>query len=247
MSDPALELSIIIPAYNEEALLGNTLTAAKSALAECGITESSEVIVIDNNSTDATADIAKNFGASVVFEPVNQISRARNAGGHAARGRFLIFLDADTTLSAKLLGRALENLRTGTCSGGGVVIEMEHRMPAFVHAMVKTWNGIAANLGPAAGCSVYCLRDGFEEIGGFSEKVYAGEEIWFSRELKKWGKRKRLRFIVITDIPISTSSRKMVWYSPVQLSRGVAWVIFFPWLTRSKKFCRLWYDRPGQR
>ena len=62
-----------------------------------------ELIVCDNNSTDRTAEIARAAGATVVFEPVNQIARARNSGAAAATGDWLIFVDADSHPSADCL------------------------------------------------------------------------------------------------------------------------------------------------
>jgi glycosyltransferase involved in cell wall biosynthesis len=82
-----MKISIIIPAFNEEKLLGETLAHIKLAAdIFTGIGWEIELIVCDNNSTDRTADIARAAGANVVFEPVNQISRARNSGAAAAVG-----------------------------------------------------------------------------------------------------------------------------------------------------------------
>jgi glycosyltransferase involved in cell wall biosynthesis len=82
----AVDYSIVIPAFNEEEFLPATLAAVRAAMAAqtgaCG-----ELIVVDNNSTDRTAAVARSLGAQVVFEPVNQISRARNCGAAAALGR----------------------------------------------------------------------------------------------------------------------------------------------------------------
>lgn len=89
-----IDYSIIIPAYNEEALLANTLEVLHKTMAEIPL--SGEIIVTDNNSTDRTPEIAKAVGAKVVFEPINQISRARNTGAKHAEGRYLVFIDADT-------------------------------------------------------------------------------------------------------------------------------------------------------
>ena len=239
-----VELSIVVPAFNEEALLGETLQAVHRAMAGCGTTDSTEIIVVDNNSIDRTAAVAREHGAQVIFEPVNQISRARNAGGHAAKGTFLLFLDADTKLTATLLERALGHLRSGQCCGGGVLVQMDGTMPVGVRGFVRAWNSLAARLGLAAGCFVFALREGFEATEGFSEAVYAGEEIWFSRALKKWGKSRKLAFRVITDLPISTSSRKVDWFSRGQLGWQVGLLVVFPWLARSKRFCRIWYERP---
>lgn len=99
------EYSVIVPAYNEEAELGRTLPALCAAMEQSG--RAGELIVVDNNSSDRTAAAAAALGARVVFEPVNQISRARNAGARASAGRFLIFADADTVVSPGLLAAAL--------------------------------------------------------------------------------------------------------------------------------------------
>ena len=74
-----MHLSIVIPAFNEERLIERciqSITASLSATRSPGFT--SEIIVVDNNSTDSTADLARQAGAQVVFEPINQIGRARN-------------------------------------------------------------------------------------------------------------------------------------------------------------------------
>ena len=83
----AVKISIVVPAFNEEKLLGDTLAQIKAvAGAFTNIGWDTELIVCDNHSTDRTAEIARAAGAKVVFEPINQISRARNAGAAAATG-----------------------------------------------------------------------------------------------------------------------------------------------------------------
>ena len=91
-----IQYSVIIPAYNEENWLPQTLAGLKTAMAASDLP--GEIIVVDNNSTDRTAQIAASHGARVIFERRNQISRARNAGAGAARRGHLIFLDADTLI-----------------------------------------------------------------------------------------------------------------------------------------------------
>jgi len=92
-----MKISVIIPAYNEEKLIHETLrhiNVARVAFTERGV--DSELIVCDNNSSDCTAALAQAAGAQVVFEPVNQIARARNRGAEAATGDWLLFIDADS-------------------------------------------------------------------------------------------------------------------------------------------------------
>ena len=84
-----------------------------------------EVMVCDNNSTDRTAAIAEAAGARVVFEAENQISRSRNAAGNAARGDWIIFLDADSTPCEGLFAATADLMETESTLGGGVVIRME--------------------------------------------------------------------------------------------------------------------------
>ena len=97
-----MHFSIIIPAYNEEELLGETLDRIYRCLKEIPNFKG-EVIVVDNNSNDRTSGIAKSKGATVIFEPVNQISKARNVGARKAIGKYLFFIDADTFISQSVI------------------------------------------------------------------------------------------------------------------------------------------------
>ena len=112
----AVKISIVVPAFNEERLLGGSLAQIKSAAG--AFTQRGwdfELIVCDNNSTDRTAEIASAAGATVVFEPVNQIAHARDAGAAAATGGWLVFVDADSHPSAELFQDVAEQIRSGKC------------------------------------------------------------------------------------------------------------------------------------
>ena len=237
-----IRYSIIIPAYNEGKWLDNTLAAVEKAMEVQDM--EGEIIVVDNNSTDHTALIARKHNAHVVFEPVNQISRARNRGASAAQGRYLIFLDADTWLAPALLRTALENLSKNRCCGGGCVVKMDTAMGNFARKALNIWNWFSLTFGIAAGCFIYCLKEGFEAVDGFSEKVYASEEIWFSRKLQTWGKKQGMDFRIIPTPPITTSSRKLEWFSPYQLIIPALVLTLFPFLLRFRSFCSHWYYRP---
>jgi glycosyltransferase involved in cell wall biosynthesis len=237
--------SVIIPAYNEEAFLPATLAALRAAMG--GVAERGELIVVDNHSTDRTAEVALAYGADrVVHEPVNQISRARNTGAKAAApsSEFLIFVDADTLVPPLALRQALGHLAAGDTCGGGSVTVSDGRMPWFVGGFVTVWNAAALRLGMAAGCFVWCLRDGFQAVGGFDESVYAGEEVWFSQLLRRWGKQKGLRFRVLTSEPVVTSNRKSDWFPGWAFSLQLMLLMLCPWAARSRRLCPLWYRRP---
>src|SRR5215472_17483801 len=90
-------ISFIVPAYNEEHEISDTLTAIREAA--FGAIQPYEIIVVDDASTDATAKIASDAGAKVI--PINrrQIAASRNAGARAAHGEYLFFIDADTRIN----------------------------------------------------------------------------------------------------------------------------------------------------
>ena len=238
-----MNFTVVIPAYNEEALLGETLRSLHDAMENCG--RSGRVIVVDNASTDATPDVARAHGADVVFEPLNQIARARNAGAAAADSPALVFLDADTRISGSLLDRALSRLDSGEVCGGGSVIAMDRSTPEG-DRILKVWNWLSVKRRLAAGSFVFCRRDAFEAVGGFNEKVYAGEEIYLSRKLRRWGRKHGREFVILEGTPPVTSARKMDWYSVNRMAWRTLMLGLFPFLLRFKRLCWPWYRRPGQ-
>lgn len=112
-----MKISVIVPAFNEARLLGETLAQIKAAFSAFARRAwEVELVVCDNNSTDRTADIARAAGATVVFEPVNQIARARNTGAAAATGDWLIFVDADSHPSAALFSDVADAISSSRSS-----------------------------------------------------------------------------------------------------------------------------------
>jgi biofilm PGA synthesis N-glycosyltransferase PgaC len=98
----AVPVTVIVPAYNEEATLAETLRS----LAEQTF-RPAEVIVVDDGSTDGTAKVAASFGATVVRPPVNTGSKAgaQTYALPSVRTEFVIALDADTTLAPDAIER----------------------------------------------------------------------------------------------------------------------------------------------
>lgn len=240
MSRPLL--SIVIPAFNEEDLLPQTLTRLREALVEAGL--EAEVVVTDNNSTDRTAEVARSLGAEVVFEPVNQIARARNAGAAHAQGTHLIFLDADTFVEAGTLRQAAAALAGGEVCGGGALVRGETPFTGFAAFLVSFWTWLSRTRQLAAGAFVFCTREAFEASGGFDESVYAGEEVWFAIRLKQWGKPRGQRFLLIEDPPVRTSSRKAAMFGSWQLFFQFL-IVLIPAATRFRRLCWVWYRRPS--
>jgi glycosyltransferase involved in cell wall biosynthesis len=116
--------TFLIPAYNEQALIGRAVESIHGAAAAVELT-AYEVIVCDNASTDRTADIARAEGARVIHEPHRQIARARNAAAAASGGDWLIWIDADAVLTQEVLAGTLSALTSGKCCGGGARVRLE--------------------------------------------------------------------------------------------------------------------------
>ncbi|KAF0191974.1 MAG: family 2 glycosyl transferase [Gammaproteobacteria bacterium] len=241
----SIDYSVIVPAYNEEQWLPKTLFYLNMAMQ--AIDRPGELIVVDNNSSDHTAQVAQGHGATVVFEPVNQISRARNRGARAARGEYLIFVDADTTVSVRLLQEAIRLMSSGVACGGGTLVRPDAGANRWADLGTRLWNTISRQTGLAAGCFIFCRRDAFDAAGGFSQKVYASEELWLSRRLQKWGKARGQPFTIITGDHAITSARKTEWYSPLRLLLAVSLLVVFPWSVRFRSLCGFWYQRPEVR
>lgn len=209
-----MQLSIIIPAYNEQRLLPGCLASVRTACAAVGC--DAELIVVDNNSTDATASVAESAGARVIFEPVNQIGRARNAGAAAAGGDWLLFLDADSTLEPALLAELLALTETGRVVAAGSTMRMPEA-PWWGRAIVSAWNLLSQLCRWAAGSLLLCRADAFRELGGFDEQLYVAEEIDLCRRLKRWGRKRGLRLVILSRRPLQTSGRKFCLYTPSEI------------------------------
>jgi glycosyltransferase involved in cell wall biosynthesis len=241
------QISVLIPAYNEERLIGPVLEQVQASFASAGGGLSYEIIVCDNHSTDGTAAVARAHGAQVVYEPHNQIARARNTAAKAARAPWLIFLDADTFLSPELLGETLRLLTAGkVCAGGAVLRFSTPQTGRFASGLTGFWNWISPRFKLAAGSYVFCWRAAWEDVGGFDERVYAGEELVFSRRLNQWARARRLRFEVLTKTPAVTSARKLEWYGRWQLLWRMV-LLIRPGALRDRGQCALWYTRPADK
>ena len=238
-----MNISVVIPAFNEEKLIGETLqsiAAASSAFTARGW--SVETIVCDNNSSDRTAELARAAGATVVFEPINQISRARNAGADAATGDWLIFVDADSHPSSGLFESVAGAIASGRFIAGGSTVAITEKYP-IARMVIGAWNLLSRVRRWAAGSFIFCETTAFRETGGFSTELFASEEIDFSKRLHKLGRRRGKRMTILHHHPLLTSARKMHLYSVQDVLRFLVRNI---WLrgraVNSREECAFWYD-----
>ena len=238
-----VKLSVVVPAFNEEKLLGATLDSIRdSGKVFTAAGWEWEIVVCDNNSTDRTAEIARAAGARVVFEPVNQIGRARNTGAAAARGEWILFVDADSNPSPELLHDVVGAVGSGDVLAGGSTLRMESpsRMVTFI---ASCWNRVSRFRRLVAGSFIFVNAAAFREIGGFSNEFYASEEIDLSRKLKRLAKSRRLEIRILHEHPLLTSDRKLHLYGRREHFRMLLRTMLSGGRNLKKREgCPTWYD-----
>jgi glycosyltransferase involved in cell wall biosynthesis len=184
-------ISFVVPAYDEERLIGRTLDSLRAAGEALG--EPFEIVVADDDSSDATPRIAAERGARVVPLKRRQIAAARNAGAAAARGEFLVFVDADTVAPAATVRAAVAAMRRGAV-GGGSAVRFDGRLPLHARILLP-------------GLTV------LYRAAGLDETLFGGEEVFLSRRLRSLG-----RFVLLRE-PVLTSGRKLRAYSGWEILR----------------------------
>ena len=189
-------ISFIVPAYNEERLLGPTLDALHAAAQAVG--ESYELVVVDDGSTDRTALVAQHRGALPVSVAHRQIAAARNSGARAARGELFIFVDADTIVYEATIRGVVDAWRDGAV-GGGAAVEFDGTVPLYARLLLPVLVRLFRAARLAAGCFLFCTRSAFVAVNGFDEAFFGAEEVVMSRALKRHGKFVVLRHAVITS------------------------------------------------
>jgi len=238
-------ISFIIPAHNEAQLLDRTLDAVYAVAGALGTPF--EVIVVDDASTDDTGRIARERGARVVPVAVRQIAAARNAGAAEAHGDMLIFVDADTVLNESVVRAAVDTLSKGAV-GGGCAFTFDGKLPLYGRILSAVALPLYRAAGLASGCFVFCTRDAFRAVGGFDEKLFAGEEAALSLALRRQG-----RFIILRET-VLTSGRKFRAHSAREILGMMARLALAgPKSLRHRKGLDVWYGErradptaPGQ-
>lgn len=234
-----MKISVVVPAFNEERLLGSSLKCIREGMSAF---PGGELIVCDNNSTDRTAEIARQAGAKVVFEPVNQISRARNAGAAAATGDWLLFIDADSFPSAALFAEVARTLADPGILAGGSTVAFEDADLA-PRTAVRIWNAVSRAMKWAAGSFMFCETAAFRRVGGFSEELYASEELDLYRRLKQLARDEGRRIVILHRHPLLTSDRKARLYGMGEMTLFLLKMMAAPRRTpRSRAACYSWYD-----
>ena len=177
-SSTKCELSFIVPAHNEETLLGRAIASIRAAAEATG--REYEIIVVDDDSTDRTAEIAREQGCRVVQVQLRQIG---------------------TVLPEATLAAALRALDEGAV-GGGASLAFDGPTALWARAILPIGNVLCRWTRLSPGCFLFARRQVFREVGGFDPRYFAAEEWVLSRDLARLG-----RFTVLRETSI-TSGRK---------------------------------------
>jgi len=208
------EVSVVLPAYNEEASILKTLSSLSKSVTQRSV----EVIVVNNNSTDQTAAIVHAAGVACIQESVQGITAARNAGLAAACGKYILNADADTIYPPGWIEEMVKPLqdphitvvygRFSFIPGAGtprfVYFVYEHMADAM-RWINKTFREEAVN--------VYGFNSGFKReegllADGFNHPPGANEDGWLAFKLRRKGFGK-LYYITTIKALVWTTDRRI--------------------------------------
>ena len=239
-----MNLTVIVPAFNESAYLPATLDAIEAAAAHVHARLGVQVdtVVVDNSSTDDTAAVARSKGAVVVHEPVQGIGRARNAGAHHAHGDVLVFVDADVLVPPALLEAIRDAMSDPACVGGGVDVKYQPRR-RFMRLYLRGWRVLARCTGMVQGATQLCRRDVFEQVGGYDEQAWIGEDVDFFRALQRCARASGGTVRLLREPRVRASSQR---FDKCPLWKTLLWTnpLFIALFRRRKASWTGWYRRP---
>ena len=182
-------ISVIIPSFNEGKYIKNALEGLKKQ-----DFKDFETIVVDKNSTDNTAKVARRYrNVTVIREPRKGISIARNRGAREAKGEILIFMDADTKPSKGFLRSYNKAFKKEIIMATGPIMPLEKTdiliwMGYIFVSVLMTYAGIAINDPAIIGSNFAVRRSDFMKVKGFNEKMDTYEDWDLSKKLAKRGK-----------------------------------------------------------
>ena len=199
------EISVIIPALNEEKYLGRTLDGLRRQSFK-----NFETIVVDGGSRDSTRRIAGRY-AKVIIERRPGIGRGRNAGAARARGSILVFIDADTKPSPSLLKEyhlALGSGNAVAATGPILPLEKSSRRINLGFKLVSVFMvrvSILIGRPSIVGSNFAVRKDVFDRLGGFKNSLITYEDWELSHRLKKSG-----RVLYVPNALAYTSARRVL-------------------------------------
>ncbi|RZB18651.1 glycosyltransferase [Streptomyces sp. F001] len=210
-------LAVVIPAHNEVAYLPRYLPTVLASLSRWEETsgEQGEVIVVDNASTDATADMAASFGVRVISESVRSIGRVRNSGAAATNSRRLFFTDADVALPMEAISAAAAAMDAGAVGGAIPPLYTPKRLGARL--LCAYWDHYRAAHGGAQGVAQFVTAAAFKEVGGYRDDLFMSEDIDFFTRLTTHGRATTAPVAILDDLRVRPSTRRYDQWSSLRM------------------------------
>ncbi|MFE7093309.1 glycosyltransferase [Streptomyces erythrochromogenes] len=236
-----ITLSVVIPAHNEAACLPRYLPTVFAALDhwQAATGGTGEVIVVDNTSTDTTADLATQLGARVVTETVRSIGAVRNTGAAAAAGSLLFFTDADVALPLDTFTAATTAVAAGAVGGAIPPLYTPARLGARL--LCAYWDHYRTRRGGAQGVAQFATADAFKAVGGYRPELLMSEDVEFFARLSAHGRQTDGPVAILDDLRVRPSTRRydqwstarmLWWQNPLTARRRLA----------SPRMWRHWYE-----
>lgn len=187
-------ISLVIPTFNEEKVIEGTLKKLKEGLR--GIPH--EIIVSDAKSSDRTIQIAKRYTDRVVVEKKKTIARGRNLGALAARGEYLVFIDADVEIPRpsiffkKAVSFFEKDKKLAALTAFLKVFpEKATLADKFFFSLVNIYHSLSNNVfgvGSASGEFQMIKTSAFRRVGGYREDLTVSEDNELFQRLSKVGR-----------------------------------------------------------
>ena len=203
MPEEAFDVSVVVPAHNEEKYVLRCIQSIRAAAKEFG--GSVEIIVVCNRCTDRTEAIAAEIGAVVVHNEERCIAAVRNAGIRAARGKTILTMDCDNRMTPGTIAEAVRLLDSGRFIGGGAPMRFER---TSLPLRLNDWLCRLAFRLTGLWCGIFwARRDDFLAAGGFVE-LKAFEDAATAKALKKYGRTLGKKYGVLKENRLINSTRK---------------------------------------
>jgi len=185
----APKVSVIVPAYNSAATIGACLESLKALHYP-----DYETIVIDDGSTDSTAQLAEAAGAHVIRAEHRGLAAARNAGIKEASGEIVAFIDSDARADADWLYHLVEAIthRGAAAAGGPNFAPYSSDAFALAPGIPREVRGDGDELTQLCGCNMAITKAALHEVGGFDASfLAAGDDVDLSWRLAQLPPEKR--------------------------------------------------------
>ena len=206
---PTTGITIVVPAYNEERYLPTSLAAINQAriCLEEKLAISSEVVVVNNASTDKTAEVARSLGASIIDHYQRNIASVRNAGIGAANYPLVVCIDADSILPNDGLLQIWQLMSSGDYIGGALEVKFDAKN-WFIGRLARGFQHLVYLVSGIYGGMFFFWKDEALAMGGFPEKHLVAEDAAFAIALKRHGRKRGKKFAMLKSVEVITADRK---------------------------------------